>query len=290
MLIDFCSDLHVDAWHNQTQLHDPMRSQWTGEPYRSTFLYLDWESLKNPGSEVLVIAGDIANDLDLTREVVLGASAYYDHVVFQDGNHDHYGSGVSVDHGMQILAAFADGHPNIHYLDPGREFQINGTLFLGATGWYDFRAYEARGIYSSAARRAWSQYSNDSRYLDFGGKTVESIAAEQAINLTDRVSSATVDDSIETIVMTTHMSPRDDLMEWKDGDVVWNVLTPSYVNTALAQVLEADVNGKIGHWIYGHTHQRKITKIGDVTYANNARGYPRENAPFSLTQLDLSNK
>lgn len=290
MKIDFCSDLHVDMWHGTTQLHDPERRMWTGEPRESTFLYIDWRYYKNPESRVLVIAGDISNNLITTQQVISAAAEEYEYVVVVEGNHDHYDGDMTVDQGMDFLTNALAQYPNVYYLKHDTGLLVDGVAFLGATGWYDFKAYEGQGISDFTAKRVWNQYSNDSRYPKFDGRSVESYAAEQAINLATQVKTASEDSDIKAIVVTTHMSPRADLMEWKVGDVLWNNLTPSYVNTAMSQVLNADVNKKIGLWIYGHTHTRQMVEIDGVIYANNARGYPRENPPFTLTQIEIPAK
>lgn len=290
MKIDFCSDLHVDAWQGHTMLHDPTRKMWLGEPFKSTFLYLDWEAIKNPDSDVLVIAGDIANNMMITKEVLIGAANAYSYVVVVEGNHDHYDNDMSVDDGMVLLTNLVAQYPNIYHLKHDTGLLVDGVAFFGATGWYDFKAYENQGISDFMAKQTWKAYSNDSRYPTFGLKSPESLAAEQAINLADQVKKASEDPDITDIVVATHMSPRGDIMQWKDGQTVWNALTPSYVNTALSQVVDADVNGKIRYWIYGHTHHRQMTEINGIVYANNARGYPRENPPFSLTQIEVGSK
>lgn len=290
MNIDFCSDLHVDAWHQTTQPHDPARRMWTGEPFKSTFLYIDWALYKNPESQVLVIAGDISNNVMVSKDVVVAAAAEYEFVVVVDGNHDHYDNDMSVDAGQQLLATLLSPYPNVYYLKHDSVFAHKGVAFFGAVGWYDFKAFEDRGIWASTAKRAWHTYSNDSRYPDFSGRQVESLAAEQAINMAEQVRQANDDDGIESIVLVTHMSPRADIMEWKPSNTIWNALTPSYVNTEMKQVLDADSKGKIRYWIYGHTHTRQMIEINGVVYANNARGYPRENPPFTLTQIEVPTK
>ena len=290
MKIDFCSDLHVDAWFSTTQLVDPTVRKWEGKPFKSRYLYIDWESYKNPESRILVIAGDISNNMMTSKEVVMAAASVYEHVVVVEGNHDHYETEMTVDEGMEFFTQSLASAPNVWHLKHDTGLLLEGVAFFGAVGWYDFKAYEGQGISDYHAKRTWSQYSNDSRYPKFGDKSPESLAAEQAINLADQVKGASEDDEVVSIVVSTHMSPRGDIMEWKPGNVVWNALTPSYVNTALKQVLDADVNNKIRYWIYGHTHTRKMTEIDGVVYANNARGYPRENPPFTLTQIEVDSK
>lgn len=287
MKIDFCSDLHVDAWHHTTQPHDPSVRRWAGTPMNPIFLYIDWEAYKNPDSRVLVIAGDISNNMMVTKKVIEAAAEVYEYVVVVEGNHDHYENDMTVDDGAALLTKLVAHCTNVFHVKHDTGLLLDGVAFFGATGWYDFKAYENQGISDFTARQAWKTYSNDSRYPDFGAKSPESLATEQAINLAAQVKLASIDDEVKSIVVATHMSPRGDIMEWKSNQPVWNALTPSYVNTALSQVLDADENHKIRYWIYGHTHTRKMTEINGVIYANNARGYPRENPPFTLHQIEV---
>lgn len=290
MKIDFCSDLHVDQWMGHTVLHDPERRMWTGEPHNSDFLHIDWRYYKNPESRVLIIAGDTANNFFTTREVVAAAASEYEFVIVVDGNHEHYNEDMTVRNGMDFFKTLLEEFPNVHYLQGQDKLILDGVAFFGATGWYDFEAFADQGISNFTAQRAWSTYSNDSRYPDFEGKGPVSMALEHSVLLAEQVLSVQNDDAIQSIVLTTHMSPRADIMEWKANNPTWNALTPSYVNTGLNRCLEADKNKKIRYWVYGHTHTRKMTEIDGVVYANNARGYPRENPPFTLTQIEVPSK
>ena len=288
--IDFCSDLHVDAWQGHTQLHDPTHRRWMGEPFKSTYIYLDWARYRSPDSDVLVIAGDTANNVVISRDVIEAAASAYKFVVVVDGNHDHYMNDMSVEEGQELLARLISHLPNVYLLKHDQSLLLDGVLFAGATGWYDFKAYEDKGITDYLAKRVWKQYSNDSVYPKFDAGSPESLAMIQTVNLAEQVRKGSEDPDIESIVVVTHMSPRADLMEWKADQPVWNALTPSYVNTGLKSVLDADVNKKIRYWIYGHTHSRQMVSKDGVVYVNNARGYPNENPPFTLTQIEVACK
>lgn len=289
MKVDYCSDLHVDAWSHQTSLHDPNYRLWDGEPYKSLPLYIDWRAFKNPDSQVLVIAGDISDDIRISLDVVAAAAAEYDHVVVVEGNHDHYSSDMSVDSGSKFFEEALKKFSNVTYLNDEKFLLINGVAFIGNLGWYDFKAYQDRGITDFQAKAAWNCYSNDSRLPIFGEKSPESLAILHSFQLSEMVRSFSDNSNIKDIVVVTHMSPRADLMEWKEGNHVWNLLTPSYVNTSMSNVLDADASNKIKYWVYGHTHTRQVVELDGVTYLNNARGYPRENPPFSLAQFEIKN-
>ncbi len=282
------SDLHIDAWAHTTQLYDPTMRLWEGEPYQSRMMHVDWRYCKNPESWALVIAGDTANSVLALSMVAEQASQEYDQVIIIDGNHEHYQGDTTVEDNMAFLSNALQPFSNVTYLDGVNTLKIGDIMFVGCAGWYDWMAYADRGIPEYLAKKAWVQASNDARYPDFGKfKDPDKLALIQAVQLAEQVRIASNDDSVKSIVVTTHMSPRADLMEWREGDPFWNSLTPSYVNTKLRQALEADTNNKIRHWIYGHTHHRMSTSIEGVTYTNNARGYPRENDPFKLVQLEI---
>ena len=287
MKIDYCSDLHVDAWFGGTQLVDPAARRWTGDPHKSLFLHIDWRRYKNPESQVLVIAGDISNDPMTSLQVVEAASQEYEYVVVVEGNHDHYDSDMLVEDGSEFFNQQLKKFSNVTYLNGDNYLVLDGVACLGNMGWYDFKAYEDRGIPDFLAKMAWNKYSNDSRYPKFGEKSPESLAALHSVQLANQVVDMVSRDDIHSIVVTTHMSPRSDIMEWKENDIFWNHLTPSYVNTGMKSVIQTDTAGKIRYWIYGHTHHRKVTEIEGVTYVNNARGYPRENPVFTLSQIEV---
>lgn len=288
---DFCSDLHVDAWHQTTQLYDPQGPRrWDGKPHESHFLYVDWEYYKQDGSRVLIVAGDVANCLADTISVIKDGACAYDHVLFVDGNHEHYQSSVQgdVDLTHQVIKDSLREFPNAVHLDGETSLKVDNTLFVGACGWYDWQAFVDKGVSAEEAKFHWSTRNNDSRRVDYGRfKDPSSLAMHHSELLRSQVLAAQDDDTIEHIVVITHTSPRSELNPWIDGDDGWNTLTPSYINTGMDRVRAVDTKRKIRHWIYGHTHERQSIDIDGVMYSNNARGYPRENPWWSLEQKSV---
>ena len=67
---DFVSDLHVEHHSNKM---------------------VDW----NPKSDILVIAGDISNDMRISYDHLITIKDY-EYILFVDGNHEHY-NGFGVD-------------------------------------------------------------------------------------------------------------------------------------------------------------------------------------------------
>lgn len=283
MRIDICSDLHVDKHHGVTRLltmpgEGP--SHWpvghVGE--RDKYFHFDFQWYRNPGSEVLVIAGDVSNNIEDTYSVLEHACKFYDNVVFVDGNHEHY-SGETIDDNMDTIMDFQVSLPNLIYLDGG-DFcrrDIGRVAFIGGNGWYDWRCYEDRGISFPKAFASWDDNSND-RDLNFGHYGWPNIiGTSQVINIVDAAKKADQDPNIDSIVMVTHTAPHADCLRWDSTNLDWNAGSPSYVNTELSQVFDTNVNGKIKVWAYGHTHTRRSWVHRDIFMVNNCYGYPNEN-------------
>ena len=79
MKFDLISDFHVEmnVGYNTTRF-------WKkGEP-----LHYAWH--KDKKNDILVVAGDSSNSHDFTRDVIVEAAKHYEHVLFVDGNHEHY--------------------------------------------------------------------------------------------------------------------------------------------------------------------------------------------------------
>lgn len=287
--IDVCSDLHVDYHARQAEYEVRER----GGLYEKPKSHIDWASLKNEGSEVLIIAGDISDNYDDCVSVLRDASEHYPQVIFVDGNHDHYDGGFKVTRSVQEISErlLDEKIYNVTHLNgmASTNFLVGDVQFVGGNGWYDWACYCDRGISRDDAMAAWQAMALDSMRLVFGSiKSPAALASFQSTTLAEGVSSAQTHVGTRKIVVVTHTSPRADLMEYKEGDDIWNLLTPSYVNSGMSEVLRADVNSKIALWVYGHTHNRKITEIDGITYVNNARGLPREHRDeWKLLQFEI---
>ena len=283
---DYCSDLHIDAWHHTTQLISRNGPQpWVEVDGKQHFLHVDWNWYKTPSSRVLILAGDLSNSLLDTVGTIKDAARIYEHVVFVEGNHDHYQSEVKgdVEDNHVFLKDTLRTFDNVTHLDGMNSLLLDGTLFIGALGWYDWQGYVDRGISADLARARWNSGSNDARYVDFGKfKDPGVLALHQRELLRQQVIDAQEDPQVQDIVVVTHTSPDPELMEWIPGNDNWNYLTPSYMNSGMSVVRDADIQGKIRHWIYGHTHERKVMELNGIIHSNNARGYPRENEAWSL--------
>lgn len=253
-------------------------------PYKATYMWKEGEpitfawhkSRKNP---ILVIAGDSANGRDLSMGIVAEAAGYYDHVIWTDGNHEHYEGYLnhmthSLTHNMEFFRVQSRKLPNVTYLDGEASIQFGDTLFIGANGWYDFKM--AHGIHTKQQYRAYQNGSNDPRNIRFGKKNKpDKMADRQSASIAKMVKEAQDNQDVKEIVVVTHTIPHRDALI-KDPNHEWYPLNGAYGNSLMSRVRLADINRKIRTWVFGHTHWIYDYFDNGIHYVTNPRGYRGE--------------
>jgi predicted phosphohydrolase len=278
--------MHIDQWWHTTTLLEPNGPRRIG--HDNAALYVDWKWYRANagGADVLIIAGDLSNSIEIALTSLKQAAQVYKLVVFVDGNHEHYNK-TAYSQNMDTLSARCAGLPNVAFLCAGEPvFTYNDVAFVGANGWYDWLCHTERGISRQNAYHAWQRQLSDLPMIRFDKGDPSVLAVQHSAILAQAVHALQRDDTVARIVMVTHTNPRADGDTWR-GNFAWDVLTPSFVNSQMRQVLEVDEAGKIGFWIFGHTHVRSDRMIDGVRYVNNCRGYPRELTPWSIVQIEV---
>lgn len=238
MKFDLVSDLHVDI--NEEELQ--------------------WE----PQSSVLIIAGDSANDPVGSLMVAKTMQEGYKHVLILDGNHEHY-NGQPIDQNIEVMKMHTEAW-GINFLSPDKPCSIDGVMFIGANGWYDFNMASPLG-YSKAEQVAeWRSYSNDAKLIKFNG-TVSNLAQNQFIQLRNAINSIK-----QPIVVVTHTSPllRGLLIK---NIKIWDMLSGAYGNTYMENIINKDQGKKIKCWCFGHTHHPSDFVEQNIRFVANPRGY-----------------
>jgi len=274
MKFDLSSDLHTDV-HGDIWKHPE-----TGQNH-----VLNWEQWKL--SDTLVIAGDITNGLVSTKRVLEAATLQYKHVLFVDGNHDHYDTYFYVKNtttNEDALKKFAKSVSKKHdrpdalvYLSVGRTALLEDVLFVGANGWYDW----VFGVPFDAEEQeyVWRTRMADARYIVFP-ETAAALAKRDAEWLRRTIKTAQKNPDVRKIVVITHTSPLAEGLIRKEGttnrDNVWNALNGSFGNSLMAEAIAADKNDKIALWCFGHTHYSKDFQHSGKRFVANPRGYPME--------------
>jgi len=279
MYIDIVSDLHIE-----------MNRKWAfNDDYDKQSELYPWHWEKR--SDILLVVGDCANHPDTTIEMITEARQFYDHVIFTDGNHEHYigayNKDLTVGYNSNELQMFANRIDGVEYLN-GTGWFHDGVLFIGANGWYDWTAHSWTSRNEQHA--AWKRDSNDSRCIRFDPDGYpDKLAQQQADRLRQLVIDAQADDEIKQIVVITHTIPHRGGMV--PDNHPWGYLNGSYFNSLMESVWMADVNEKIVMWGFGHTHYPYDFVDHGIRFINNARGYATEERPSGpykgLMQIDL---
>lgn len=269
MEFDFATDCHLDLW-------------------KSGIAGLDWASLRNEGSDILVVTGDHSNYFSETLQSLKLAKEVYDVVYYVDGNHDWYGFVLGFGEGYPVMTEELEKIGVIHL--NASTSQIDDTLFIGANAWYDFMVHNTPRV----SKDNWLMGSNDPHMIwDLNPEIEpEDMASEQAAIVVKLVSDAQSNDSVKEIVILTHSAPRVELSGVHGCPPGTNPLDGAYVNMAMGDgVLAADTEQKIKVWCFGHTHTRHDRILDHIRYVNNSRGYESESyghlgSKWFLVQID----
>src|SRR5690349_2043526 len=146
MKIDICSDMHIDHWWHTTKVLalDGPKTVW----HDGSALYVDWAWYRENvgGGDVLIIAGDLSNSIEVATKSLLHASEVYRYVVYVDGNHEHYNK-MPYSRNMVDIALACAMLPNVVFLSSDSPvFTVEHVAFVGANGWYDWQCYASKGI------------------------------------------------------------------------------------------------------------------------------------------------
>ena len=272
MKFDLISDFHVEmnVSFKTTRLWEQ------GDP-----IHYAWHNDRK--SDLLVVAGDSANSHEFARDVIVEASKYYEHVVFVDGNHEHYSNyqnGWTVLRDMEWFNRQFTWNDkivdNVTYLDGNNTFKIDKTLFIGVNGWYNFTF--ARGAHFKEQWRAWQNGSNDPVCIRFGKKNKpHKLARSQMDLLKNHVIAAQNDDTIDEIVVVTHTLPIESAFgQFGVPSHPFYPLNGAYGNELMCGVWLADDAKKLKVWCFGHTHEQRDYFENGIHFMCNPRGYRSE--------------
>jgi len=256
----------------------------------------DWGCLAHVDATTpLVVCGDIENDVRAGSRWLREAGQRFENVIWVAGNHDHYNLGF---HTTRLHDPEFDGqypYPrsvneiyahysryskanNVKFLHRGC-VELNGVLFVGATGWHDFQAGSPFSFEQQSS--SYLYYMNDAQYIQWETeyKVQEILACAQA---DAAYIQKIVDQHSGPVVVLTHHAPHRDLLQ-SNPNPRWTQLNGSYANT----LMESICNSNIRAWCFGHTHQRQDRVINGVRYINNARGYPGENPGWTPVEIEI---
>lgn len=232
------SDIHLDYKINQ---------QWLAK--LSKYDYQE---------DILILAGDISDNLQLLESCFSTLSKIFLNVLYVPGNHELWvvrNENLTSVQKFELIRRIASDH-NI-----GMQPYSNNTLsIVPLLGWYDYTF----GNPGQKLKESW---------MDFQACLwPESYTMSDVTDYFTHQNEHALKTENETIISFSHFLPRIDLMPERIPDA-YRFLHPILGSTQIeAQIraLSSDIH------VYGHSHVNRDITISGIRYVNNAFGYPRE--------------
>jgi Icc-related predicted phosphoesterase len=224
------------------------------------------------GVDAVIVAGDVC-------EGMLQAFAYLRRIVPLDvpvlmvaGNHEFYHSFVP--HELTLARTHASNF-NIHFLE-NDTLVLNGTRFIGATLWTDYRIFGDTN--TGASMSACAGGMNDHRLIGWQKQPWLRFRPQEAALLHHR-SRAFINEALAnpfgdgpTVVISHHA-------------VHWNSVLPQYRTDPVTAAFVSDMTATIeayrpAMWVHGHVHNSSDYHVDQTRIICNPHGYGNENSAF----------
>lgn len=233
------SDVHVDYSENQ---------QWVAEL-----------SADDYREDLLVLAGDISDSLQLLEWCLETLAARFAQVLYVPGNHDLWVMrdnfpGTSLDKFQRILQIVQDCGVTSKPLHRQR------LSIVPLLSWYDYSFGEP----THELQQAW---------VDFHAcRWPQHLTMQEVAEYFLVFNHGFLDITNETVISFSHFMPRLDLMPSyipARRRMLYPVLGSTRLETQIRRL-------KPAIHIYGHSHLNRNLTLDGVRYVNNAYGYPHE--------------
>ena len=229
--MDIVSDLHIDHWDVTINVKYPCCER-IHHPFNLI-----------PQSDILIVVGDISDDLELSLKYLDDISKYYKKVLFVDGNHEHvniYPELYSIDYINTKIKEL--NNDKIVYLSK-ESYKFNDTVIIGCNGWWDY----SDGINKDYFKE-WIPHIDNDIFL----KNVMKRAEEEYEYIKQQLK------IYSKVIVVTHTLPYP--------------LIKDNLSTEMNSMMKYLIKDNITHWIFGHTHKKINTKINNTQLISHPRG------------------
>ncbi len=219
-----------------------------------------WSLPPDIGGDVLVLAGDVITFKDFTP--LEGLLREWDKpVLFVAGNHEYYTRTPMQENDEQFRDWLATKLPHVHFLR-NESVTLGGVNFFGGTMWTNFKSGNLASMRHAEAGL------NDFRYI----RTGEGIFTPQFSIVQHQQFIAALEQWFDKRlpgpnVIITHHSP---VINPKSRYLL-SPLEPAFVSYDMSRYIEAY---EPALWIYGHTHECDVQRVGKTRIISNQLGYP----------------
>jgi predicted phosphohydrolase len=243
---DLISDLHCESWDS---------FDWTGQAT----------------SPYCIVAGDVAKDHNIVKDVLTHLGQCYQGVFYIDGNEEHRYNLEDIGSSYASLSASIKNIKNVVYLQD-QVVIINGVAILGTNGWWSFD-FDPGLDYDQS--RLWYQ---ENRQISNNASCVPpGLAFNDALYLSNSIKKLQTHQDVRAIVLVSHTVPDPELI-MHDIEMVDTWRFNSTGNRHLLMALNEDTEHKVKVWCFGHYHKSVDRHIDGIDYINNCRG--RGNTPW----------
>lgn len=273
LYIDFISDIHIDQWDPLVGVKYPC-----GEVKNHP---IDWNKILLK-SKILVIAGDISDDIDISIDYLNSISRHYDKILFVDGNHEHvnnYPELLTFDKIDEKVSRL--NNDKLIYL-PMNDFILDDIVFIGYCGWWDYCSGDSNMInkcmnYLTNWIPSFGEEENDK----FINEVLSRAELEKEL-LLKKINKYESDNKINKIIIVTHSPP------------VKEFCSPSRLVTEYNNGFNEIINlvkdkkiSKLKLWLSGHIHTDKYSIIDNLELINHPRGRPEDHDRVNYSVLKV---
>lgn len=238
----------------------------------------------NPGSEVLILAGDISvadiftrseaspkyAEAQLWKEFFQHCSDQWENVIYIAGNHEHYHGRLNDT--TDILKDTLSHLENIHVLD--NEFiDLGGYRFLGTTLWTDMKRNDP--LVENYIRSRMNDY-NLIQYKD--GPTYRKLIPMDTMKFHEKAKDFISKNIQGPTVVVGHHAPS-----YKSVHPRYDNVRDYGLNYAYFSDMDQFIDDRhdIKLWCHGHCHHVFDYYIGNTRVMCNPKGYNNENPLFN---------
>lgn len=235
---DLISDLHVETWR--------------------TF---DWSNQAT--SPYCVVAGDVAKDHTVLKDVLTQLGKCYRAVFYIDGNDEH--DLTRLGDSYKELNSAIRKIPNVIYMQDNVVI-IDGVALLATNGWW---SYDLDPDLEMDQCHAWHADRMNISMLNTA--SINSMAYNDAAYVINSVKKLQTYRDVKAIVIITHTVPAKQLID-HDIELVNTWRFNAMGNGHMEMALDGDTEHKVKAWCFGHYHKSVDREFDGVRYVNNCRG------------------
>jgi hypothetical protein len=211
----------------------------------------NWENKAT--SLYCIVAGNISSNLRTIIQVLIHLSSKYQGVFFVPGKLE-YENCSSFTKRTDELLAISEGIPNVTILY-NSVIVVDGIALLGSNGWGNIEnSLDSRSLTMTAAK-----YEDFTYLISCLGKLQKHIDVRKIVTITSAV-------------------PKEELYF---GEVPENVVD----QIPLHNILEADTERKVSHWIFGTYNKPVDLTIDNINYISNPKN---QYSPYYAKRLTIS--